>query len=160
MKNWTYLAFFWKACAAWNLALASEKRLTRESVRSTKADFPDLAWWSSFNAFIQYLFGSYGESGISLLKHRGQLGDIEALGKCANVGFLHLDFCKGFHCANTLSALPDETTWQVRFKMNFGDIYSVRKQYSSPKSWLKGRRMIYKVHPAGKLYRNIWSNRF
>ena len=50
--------------------------------------------------------------------------------------------------------------WQVRFKMACKDvwnIYNVRKQYSSPRSWLKERRMIYVGHSAWKLYRNIWS---
>ena len=52
-----------------------------------------------------YLSRSYGERDICLLKHRGQRGDIEALGKCATVGFLHfiLDFCKGFGYAKTFS---------------------------------------------------------
>ena len=43
-----------------------------------------------------YLLRSYGERDIRLLKHRSQRRDIEALGKCTTVGFLHfvLDFCK------------------------------------------------------------------
>ena len=58
-----------------------------------------------------YLLRSYRERDICLLKHRGQRGDIEALGKCATVGFLHfvLDFCKGFDYAKTLSVFQHET---------------------------------------------------
>ena len=58
-----------------------------------------------------YLLRSYGERDIRLLKHRSQRRDIEALGKCATVGFLHfvLDFCKGFGYAKTLSVFQHET---------------------------------------------------
>ena len=155
--QWTNPVSFWKACAAWNLALALEKRLTRESVRSTKADFPGLAWWSSLKALIR----------LKLLEIL--LGEWYRPVETLRPAWRRWSSWKMCHCRTPFRllqrgplriALPDETTWQVRFKMNFGDIYSVRKQYSSPKSWLKGRRMIYKVHPAGKLYRNIWSNRF
>ena len=58
-----------------------------------------------------YLLRSYGERDIRLLKHRSQRRDIEALGKCATVGFHHfvLDFCKGFGFAKTLSVFQHET---------------------------------------------------
>ena len=54
-------------------------------------------------------------------------------------------------------------TWnrQVRFKMACKDvwnIYNVRKQYSSPRSWLKERRVKYVRHSAGILCGNIWSH--